>query len=162
MGPMRAPIRPVRLHRGSSSFMARRATGEYGFGVIFRARPGGRDNFPLHSFDGKQEGCAPMGGVTFGNRTSVFYSTTKSCGNSTKGGTIWPENASSRNIEVLHAFNLAIDGGNPESAPALIGETLYGTTRNGGAHAAVPVHGLATLFSTALAPKNRKTRGASD
>lgn len=108
--------------------------GKYGSGVIFRARPDGRDNYPLHYFDGKQEGCTPLGGVTFGDRSSTFYGTTKSCGNSTKGGTIWSENASSRKFEVLHAFDPASDGGNPESAPVQVGETLYGTTRNGGAH----------------------------
>ncbi|HXB83167.1 MAG TPA: choice-of-anchor tandem repeat GloVer-containing protein [Candidatus Acidoferrum sp.] len=108
--------------------------GKYGFGAIFRARPDGKDNYPLHYFDGKQEGCTPMGGVTFGYRSSIFYGTTKSCGNSTKGGTIWSEHISSRNIEVLHAFDLASDGGNPESAPVQVGDTLYGTTRNGGAH----------------------------
>lgn len=91
--------------------------GKYGFGVIFRARPDGKDNYPLHYFDGKQEGCTPMGGVTFGNRSSVFYGTTKSCGNSTKGGTIWSEHASSRNIEVLHAFDLASDGGQSREWP---------------------------------------------
>ena len=115
--------------------------GKYGFGVIFRARPDGKDNYPLHYFDGKQEGCTPTGGVTFGNRSSVFYGTTKSCGNATKGGTVWSEHASSRNVEVLHAFDLRNDGGNPESPPIQIGDTLYGTARNGGAH------GRGTLYS---------------
>ncbi len=115
--------------------------GQYGAGVIFRARPDGKDNYPLHYFDGKQEGCTPLGGVTFGNRSATFYGTTKSCGNSAKGGTIWSENASSRKFEVLHAFDLANDGGNPESPPVQIGETLYGTARNGG------THGKGTLYS---------------
>jgi len=114
--------------------------GKYSSGVIFRARPDGKDNYPLHYFDGKQEGCTPLGGVTFADRSSVFYGITKSCGNG-KAGTVWSENASSRSFEVLHTFDLAKDGGNPESPPVQIGETFYGTARNGGAH------GRGTLYS---------------
>lgn len=116
--------------------------GKYGFGVIFRARPDGKDNYPLHYFDGKQEGCTPLGGVTFGYRSSVFYGTTKSCGNSTKSGTVWSMNASTRQFEVLHTFELGSDGGNPESAPIKLGDTLYGTARNGGAHGQGTLYGI--------------------
>lgn len=114
--------------------------GKYNHGTVFRVSPDGKSTYPLHSFDGGKEGCAPMAGVTFAT-ANVYYGTASSCGDATEGGTIYSGYTPSRLIKVLHSFNVATDGGNPEGRLLLIGSTLYGTTRNGGAH------GKGTLYS---------------
>lgn len=114
--------------------------GEKGFGTIFRVAPDGKNTYVLHSFDGGKDGCTPVSGVTFVERTNKYYGTARSCG-AMKGGTLFYGDASNRYFEVMHAFDTASDGGGPESAPYLMKKTLYGTTRNGGPN------GKGTLYS---------------
>lgn len=114
--------------------------GSHGKGTIFRITPNGNHPYVLHSFEGGQDGCTPMGGVLFGT-ANVFYGTASSCGDSTQGGIIFSGHTSSKRIQIMHAFDLVRDGGNPHGVPLLIGTTLYGTTRNGGAH------GKGTIYS---------------
>ncbi len=105
--------------------------GKHGMGAVFRVDPGGHPRL-LHDFDGG-DGCTPTGGVTV-TSGNLLFGTTSSCGNATKGGTVYSVYiAAPVRLRTIHKFDLATDGGNPEGTPLRIGTTVYGTTRNGGA-----------------------------
>lgn len=114
--------------------------GDKGFGTVFRVAPDGRNTYVLHSFEGDKDGCTPVSGVTFAERSNKYYGTTRSCGPK-KGGTLFFGQASSRYFQVVHAFDTATDGGGSEAAPYFMKKILYGTTRNGGPN------GKGTLYS---------------
>ncbi len=116
------------------------AGGSENLGALFRLNPDGKDPRPVHSLEGGKEGCDPVGGFVYSNKSRLFYGTAKSCGNSTKGGTVYSLSPL-KTFHVMHAFDLAKDGGNPEGGLLVMGTTLYGTSPNGGAH------GKGTLYS---------------
>jgi uncharacterized repeat protein (TIGR03803 family) len=115
-----------------------------GQGALFRLDPDGKNDRLLHSFKGGEHGCKPTGGGVFATRGSFFYGTTTSCGNATEGGLLFSEYAGGNQFHVLHVFDLASDGGNPEGGLLPIGATLYGTTPKGGAHGQGTVYSLDT------------------
>lgn len=116
------------------------AGGSANQGALFRLNPDGKDPRPVHSLNGGKDGCEPVGGFVYSDRSRVFYGTAKSCGNSSKGGTVYSLSVL-KTFHVMHAFDPASDGGNPEGGLLVSGTTLYGTTPNGGAR------GKGTLYS---------------
>ena len=107
--------------------------GDNGLGTVFHVQPDGKNSFRTDSFTA-DKGCNPIGGGIFANRSNAFLGTTTSCGNTSKNGTLYGADISFKRISLKHAFDLATDGGNPYGILCQIGDTFYGTARNGGAN----------------------------
>lgn len=107
--------------------------GDKGLGTVFHAQPDGKNSFRTDSFN-SATGCNPIGGGVFANRSSAFWGTTTSCGNSLKNGTLYGADISFKRITLKHAFDLDNEGGHPYGILCQIGDTFYGTARDGGAN----------------------------
>jgi uncharacterized repeat protein (TIGR03803 family) len=103
-------------------------------------------NFPGGEFGfTNADGAGPVAGLVLSSNT--LYGTT-SGGGTNGNGAIFSVNTDGSGFTLLHtfkAYSLSIpenaDGANPEASLLLSGDTLYGTTRNGG------TNGYGTLFS---------------
>jgi uncharacterized repeat protein (TIGR03803 family) len=107
--------------------------GDNGLGTVFHVQPDGKNSFRTDSFSA-DKGCNPIGGGIFANRSNAFLGTATSCGNASKAGTLYGADISFKRISLKHTFDLATDGGNPYGVLCQIGDTFYGTARNGGAN----------------------------
>src|SRR5688572_1228196 len=89
----------------------------------------------LHSFaEETGDGWFPYSGLTVAG--STIYGTTFDGGDN-DGGTIYKLNTDGTAYGVLHSFNggtTGVGGSRPDAGLTLSGSTLYGTTRQGGAH----------------------------
>ena len=97
----------------------------------------------LHGFQGfgNSDGSDPVSSLTAVG--SVLYGTTESGGGIGNFGTIFSYDTATSTYTVLHKFTGNIsDGANPVAGLTLVGNTLYGTTENGGINS-----NLGTLFS---------------
>jgi len=110
--------------------------GASGLGVVFKVAPGGSESV-LHPFAGS-DGAYPVAGLIM-DETGNLYGTTSAGGSSTNCsggcGTVFrlaPDNTQT----VLHSFSAGSDGSNPQAGVIMDKvHNLYGTTRDGGAHA---------------------------
>ena len=89
----------------------------------------------IHNFTNNPDGQNPMAGLVLGGNT--LYGTTFR-GGSAGTGIVFKLDESGGGYTVLHSFSALArnstnaDGGNPQGNLTLVGDTLYGTARNGG------------------------------
>jgi uncharacterized repeat protein (TIGR03803 family) len=114
-----------------------------GAGTVFRVNIDGSGYSTLHSFDGianfnPADGADPWntGLKLVGNR---LYGVTLLGGYTPQygmfnNGALFAINTDGSGFEVLHSFGGGTDGVQPSGSMAIVGTTLYGTTRQGGAH----------------------------
>jgi uncharacterized repeat protein (TIGR03803 family) len=128
----------VILARGSL-YGAAYGGGTNGYGTIYSVPTNGGSLNVLHTFTNNPDGAYPQGGLIFAGGT--LFGTTISGGTNGKG-TLFAVNADGSGYLVLHSFlTNGMDGLNPEASLTLVGGTLFGTTRLGGAG------GRGTVFS---------------
>lgn len=114
-----------------------------GEGTIFSICTNGSGYTELYSFTGGQpDGANPQAGLLLFSNT--LYGTTYS-GGSNYDGTIFSFTIGSTQDAILYSFTNTPDGANPAAGLTLSGNTLYGTTYNGGAYGDVSPGG--TVFS---------------
>lgn len=104
-------------------------------GTIFRIGTDGRGFDVLHSFS-VDDGAQPYGSLTVAPRGAGLYGLT-SLGGAMKDGVLFHVDLDGKNYEVLHNFELVVDGGNPLGAVVIDRDaaTLYGVTSTGGPEA---------------------------
>ena len=126
--------------------------GSSGQGTVFSVNSDGTGYTVLHNFTGGADGAFPTAGLILSGNT--LYGTTVNGGNS-DNGTVFALNTNKTGFTVLHNFTARnqspytnSDGGNPHSALILSGNTLYGTTSDGGTGNA------GTVFALNLANTN--------
>jgi uncharacterized repeat protein (TIGR03803 family) len=109
--------------------------GSAGNGTVFRVNTDGTGFTNLHSFT---ENDAGLGTNSDGEEpTGLILSGNKLYGTATYGGTfgvgtVFAVNTDGTGFENIHSFSGERDGGLPQTALIISGETLYGTTSAGG------------------------------
>jgi uncharacterized repeat protein (TIGR03803 family) len=101
-----------------------------GGGVVFRVNTDGSDFTNLVNFQGYY-GANPYGGLVLSGNT-LFGTTELGGTNTTHWGTIFSINTDGSGFTSLHTLNHNNDGAEPYDALCLSGNTLYGTTYEGG------------------------------
>jgi uncharacterized repeat protein (TIGR03803 family) len=150
-------------------------TGAWGSGALFEVNTDGTGEVILHMFTSRSnqfpytnsDGAAPCGGLVLSGNT--LYGTAQVGGNG-GGGTVFAVNTEGTNFRVLYNFSSTSgpfngpytnsDGARPQADLVLLGDTLYGTTAEGGISGSGTVFkincdgtGFATLYSfTVLSP----------
>jgi uncharacterized repeat protein (TIGR03803 family) len=99
-----------------------------GDGTIFAIHAGGTGFTNLHTFAGR-DGANPVASLILSANT--LYGTA-STGGSSGIGAVFAVNTNGMAFTNLYNFNGGNDGGDPRGSLILLGNTLYGTTRNGG------------------------------
>jgi uncharacterized repeat protein (TIGR03803 family) len=109
--------------------------GVFGYGTVYRVNTDGSDFTNMHSFTApgfnaiNGDGINPLAGLALsGNR---LYGTA-SQGGTNGGGTVFSINTDGSHFTNLYNFTGGNDGGFPSAGLVLSGNTLYGTTANGG------------------------------
>lgn len=123
--------------------------GAYSSGTVFAIDTNGTGFTVLHSFTGTNDGANPRAGLTLSGNT--FFGTT-SRGGTNFSGTVFAINVDRTGFTVLHTFSTNdvsthftnYDGANPYATLTLSGNTLYGTTANGGIYSGGTVFALNT------------------
>ena len=115
--------------------------GSAGQGTTFKINTDRSGFTVLHNFAGTNSDGAGPGDLLLSGGT--LYGTTQNAGSSDKG-TVFKMTTTGSGFTVLKNFAGGSDGANPTSTLVLSGNTLYGTTQNGG------LSGHGTVFSLAL------------
>ncbi len=125
---------------GNTLFGTTASGGSDGDGTVFSVNADGSDYQVLYSFTGTgNDGANPYASLTLAGNT--LYGTTWH-GGANGDGTIFSINTDGSGYQVLYSFtDTGNDGANPCASLTLVGNTLYGTTRDGGAD------GDGTVFS---------------
>lgn len=126
---------------GNTLYGTTYAGGTNGHGMIFAVNVSGGGFTNLYSFTGGSDGAEPQAGLLLVG--STLYGTAAS-GGSNGFGTVYAINTNGTGFKLLHTFNGSTDGENPESALILGGNTLYGTTEQGGGNNSGTVFSLNT------------------
>ncbi len=102
-------------------------------GNVFAVKTAGTGFTNVYSFTGGADGSLPSAGLTLSGNT--LFGTACNGGSNIMSadglagwGTIYSVLTSGAGFKVLHTFTGGADGGNPQSALFLSGQTLYGTT----------------------------------
>jgi uncharacterized repeat protein (TIGR03803 family) len=108
--------------------------GSAGVGTIFRMNTDGTGFTNLYNFTNSPDGAFPAAGVVLAG--GALYGTTE-LGGANAEGTVFKINTDGGGFTTLYNFSAPVnatnsDGTSPMSGLALQGETLYGTTHNGG------------------------------
>ncbi len=103
--------------------------GTNGYGTVFRINTNGTGFTNLYCFTGGADGALPYAGLIVSSNT--LYGTTVR-GGSGSYGTVFSIGTNGTGFTVVHAFTGGDDGANPYAGLVLSGNTLYGTTVNGG------------------------------
>jgi uncharacterized repeat protein (TIGR03803 family) len=117
--------------------------GSSDLGTVFAVHTDGTGFTILHSFIGGSDGGNPHAGLVLSGNT--LYGTA-SAGGSSGQGTIFAVNMDGTGFTNLYHFTGASDGANPIGGLILSGNTLLGTTADGGGS------GKGTVFSLSLPP----------
>jgi len=116
---------------GNTLYGTAKSGGSSGNGTVFRINTDGSSFTNLHNFAGfPSEGSSPQGGlILLGN---TLYGTTRTAGSS-NNGTIFRINTDGAGFTNLHNFaGFPSEGYSPQGSLISSGNTLYGTTFNGG------------------------------
>jgi uncharacterized repeat protein (TIGR03803 family) len=106
--------------------------GSGSFGTVFAVNTDGTGFTNLHTFSGGSDLGASYVGLTLsGNK---LYGTTAGPGIGVGFGTVFAMNTDGTSFTNLHSFNLS-DGALPRAVLVLSGNTLFGTTEDGGSAA---------------------------
>ena len=114
--------------------------GSMGLGTVFAVRTDGTGFTNLHGFGGDHNGAVPTAGLILSGNT--LYGTTEQ-GGSYLEGTVFAVSTNGSDFTTLHSFSTLAstnasgvhtnsDGASPEAGLILSGNTLYGTTAQGG------------------------------
>ncbi len=112
--------------------------GSGGFGTVFRLNTDGSGFAVLHNFTDTPDGAKPSAGLVLAGAT--LYGSTQ-LGGAQGNGLLFALDTNGLNFRVLHDFTNAPDGTSPIGGMVLAGDTLYGTTADGGSQAS-----LGTVF----------------
>ena len=134
---------------GNQLYGTARVGGQAGNGTVFRETVDGSEFGMLHSFGvsgpnsngylTNSDGVFPNPGlVLIGNK---LYGTTRLGGTST-GGTVFSVGTDGTDFTILHMFTGSNEGSSPYSGLILRGQTLYGTTAQGGTDNSGTLFGL--------------------
>ena len=124
------------INDGTYLYGTAKLGGAHQGGTVFRVRADGSEFKVLKNFAGlpSNEGEYPQGGLVRAGK--VLYGTTSAGGDAASGstaGTVFRIGTDGSGFQVLRIFNQsATDGSSPSGTMALVGSTLYGTTRSGG------------------------------
>ena len=122
--------------------------GTLDYGIVFRVSTAGTGFSVLHDFQGS-EGAGPWSGLLlYSNR---LYGTTTHGGGTNSVGVIYAINADGTGFTKLHSFD-GYGGGWPQGTLICSGNTLYGTTMEGGG-----IGGAGTVFSMKIDGTDFKT-----
>ncbi|HEX3626090.1 MAG TPA: choice-of-anchor tandem repeat GloVer-containing protein [Verrucomicrobiae bacterium] len=134
---------------GNTLYGVTRQGGTNDNGTVFSVSTNGLNYQTLYTFTltNSGDGANPEAGLLLISNT--LYCTTY-VGGTNGGGTIFRINTDGSGYHVLHNFGSSGDGYNPEAPLLLVGNTLYGTARNGGS-------GYGTVFSYSLGSSNYQT-----
>lgn len=125
---------------GSTLYGTTNQGGSSGNGAIFKINTDGSGYGLVHSFSfNHSEGTNPHGSLTLVN--GVLYGTASQYGSGFGSGTVFRLNLDGTGFQVLHTFTGSgngttgnvNDGNEPEGSLTVVGSTLFGTTRQGGA-----------------------------
>lgn len=103
--------------------------GRYGKGTVFSYAISHGTLVTLHSFGKGQDGDTPLGRLLPFQRR--LYGTTSN-GGGAGTGTVFSIRKDGMDERVVYSFGGGTDGANPQAGLVAIGNTLYGTTLNGG------------------------------
>lgn len=134
---------------GNTLYGTTREGGSNYDGTVFALTTNGANFTVLYNFTGSSNGAAPYGGLVLSGNT--LYGTAEG-GGTNMSGTIFALNTNGAGFTVLHTFAKAStgqlitnsDGANPYDGLVLSGNTLYGTTYEGGTNGAGVVFGVNT------------------
>jgi uncharacterized repeat protein (TIGR03803 family) len=113
-------------------------------GTIFKLRPDGSGFVVLKSLDYDNDGGFPFGSLIQGS-DGTLYGTASVGGSPADLGTVFKLNPDGSGFTVLHVFDDASTGANPESTLTLASDgKLYGTTFAGGGNSAGTIFRLNT------------------
>ena len=106
--------------------------GQSGNGSVFRVNTDGTAFTNIYSFSGGTNGGNPEAGLVLSGNT--LYGTTYGpyYGGSSGYGTVFSVKTDGSSFSNVYSFSGGVDGANPEAGLVLSGNTLYGTTANGG------------------------------
>ena len=121
--------------------------GGSGNGTVFAVNTDGTGFTILHTFTGNSDGANPAAGLILSGNT--LYGAAKR-GGSSGGGTVFTVDTDGTGFTTIHAFDGGGGGANPYAGLILLGNTLFGTSFNGGSS------GQGTVFSFSL-PRPRLT-----
>ncbi len=105
------------------------AGGGEGYGIVFAVNTDGTGFKALYQFTGGNGGYGPTAGLALSG--NALYGTTEE-GGSGSAGTAFVINIDGTGFSTLHSFASSTDGNSPFAGVILSGNTLYGTTHNGG------------------------------
>ena len=111
--------------------------GTNNYGLIYRLNTNGSGFTVLYRFSVTPDARAPKGSLLMAG--GMLYGVSQS-GGSKVNGAIYQISTNGTGYSVLHSFTNAIDGSAPQGGLILVGNSLYGTTPNGG------TGGYGTLF----------------
>jgi uncharacterized repeat protein (TIGR03803 family) len=126
---------------GNTLYGSASGGGSSGNGTIFKVNVDGTDFTNIHSFNAatngiNSDGFSPLAGLVLSE--NILYGTANTGGGS-ETGTIFKLNTNGAEFTVLHSFTAHHyssgtngDGAYPSGGLILSGDTLYGTTYNGG------------------------------
>jgi len=103
--------------------------GSLGYGTVFSVKTNGTDFTTLHSFTNGSDGVFPRTDLILSG--STLYGTTGG-GEVGDDGTVFAITTNGTGFTTLYAFTGGSDGGWPQAGLILSGNTLYGTTLEGG------------------------------
>jgi uncharacterized repeat protein (TIGR03803 family) len=133
---------------GNTLYGTTSSGGGLGYGTVFKVNSDGTGFATLYNFTGGADGANPNSPLILSNKT--LYGTA-SAGGGSGNGTVFAVNTDGSGFTDLHSFSLRagalstnIDGANPSAGLVLLGNTLYGTSQNGGSS------GKGTVFSLSL------------
>ena len=115
--------------------------GSSGYGTLFALNTDGTGFRNLHTFTAGSDGANPAAGLILSG--DMLYGAAKR-GGSSGSGTVFSVNTDATGFTTVHALNGGGGGANPYAGLILLGNTLYGTTFNGG------TSGQGTVFSLSL------------
>jgi uncharacterized repeat protein (TIGR03803 family) len=162
-----ANLRAGLILSGNTLYGTAVAGGSSGSGTLFKVNTDGTDFSTLHSFTSafsgsypypNSDGAEPSAGLTLSGNT--LYGTA-SWGGTNGTGTVFAVNTDGTGFRNLYSFTATSgpypgpytnsDGANPYAGLILSGNTLYGTTANGGSS------GNGTVFSLSFPPQLKLT-----
>ncbi|MGH9498787.1 MAG: choice-of-anchor tandem repeat GloVer-containing protein [Terriglobales bacterium] len=127
--------------------------GGLGFGVVYELTPadgGGWTKTVLYQFGSKaKDGANPYSGVVIDSAGNLYGTTLR--GGTRNKGTLYqlkPGPGGSWTETVLHNFGNGPDGAFPIAVPVIVGNSLFGTTYNGGTGTACTLSGKSTTCGT--------------
>ncbi len=114
---------------GSTLYGTAISGGSSGYGTVFKVDTDGNNFATLYSFTDGSDGSQPIGTLILSDN---FLYGTAYTGGSSRDGTVFKVDTAGNNFATLHSFSSSSSGRLPVAGLILSGNTLYGTTADGG------------------------------